>query len=216
MYMSDISKKLKALQDAVAKDTSDLHPLQSKILNVSLKNAQVALEGEDKFVSLGSTKFMMWEHSINSAQKEVYAIATNRGGKSGHGFSINQKLIDVQDAAIKRGVQIHRVFPVTKGDYENFHFMEILRSQLKIGIDVWVAHDNVQKFLTTHQEYDQENYVIIDDDLLYRSYVDDGDSKNEVSFDKKLVKKYKKMFGSLLDYSYQFTWEDLPKSYRET
>jgi len=210
--MDTIKKQLETIEKLLEGKTK-LQPLQQKIIEVALQNANHALQGEDKFVSLGSTKFLMWEYSIHSAKKEVRAIATNRGGKSGHGFSANNKLLKIQDETIKRGVKIHRVFPVDKDDYEDFHFMEMLRSQLQIGIDVWVAHDNVQKFLTTHQEYDQENYVIIDDTILYRSYVDGGESKNEVSFDKELIKRYIEMYDTLLGYSYQFAWEDLPKAY---
>ena len=213
--MKDLQNKLAEFSQLITEKSSELHPLQLRIIEHDLSNIEHALSTEESFVSLGSTKFLMWEYCISAAQNRVRAIATNRGTKTGHGFSRNQKLVDIQDTAIQRGVQVQRVFSVDKESYEDFNFFSVARSQLDIGIEVYLAHKNAQEYITSHQEFDQENYVIIDDTLLYRSYVEDGDSKNAVTLNPELIARYGKMFDNLLIQSHKLQKEELPLAYED-
>lgn len=213
--MSNLQQKLQALKDAVVLESDSLMPLQMRIIENELHNIEQALGAKDTFVSIGDTKFLMWEYTMRSATKQIRAIATNRGSKSGHGFSKNQKLMDVQEDVIKNGVQIHRAFCVDEDQYEDFTFMELIRSQLDIGIHAWVARNNAADFLTSEYEYDQENYVIADDTILYRSYVENGIAKNSVSFDKVAIIRYIQMHEKLLGFATEFSTQDLPKRFDE-
>ena len=213
--MSDLAKEVMALKKLIAEQGDTMHALQKRVIENELMNIEQALGAKDTFVSIGDTKFLMWEYTINSAKKEINAIATNRGSKSGHGFSKNQKLLDIQRQAIERGIQVNRIFCVDEDQYEDFAFMELMRSQLEIGVDVYVAQQNVAEFLTSEHEYDQENYVIADDTVLYRSYVEAGISKNSVSFDVEAVKRYRTMHAKLTKHAHKFTSEDLPKGFTD-
>lgn len=207
----DISGLLKQIEEGAA----DLHPVQKRIIKNALNNLEQTFESEGEFTSYDDTKRLLWEYAVLSAKKDVRAIATNRQALSGFGFAHNQKLIDIQAGVVENGVKVERIFAVSKADYEQFDFMELVRSQLKAGIDVWIAYANTADYINSDLEKDHENYVIIDDDLLYRSYVVGEEFRNSVSFDKGLVKKYLDMYEELRARSHHVTKEDLPKAYTE-
>lgn len=207
----DIADLLKQIEDGA----SDLHPVQKRIIKNALKNLELTFEAKEEFTSYDDTKRLLWEYAVLSAEKNVYAIATDRKALSGFGFAQNQKLIDVQAKVIEKGVSVHRIFAVSKTSYEKYDFMELIRAQMKAGIDVWVAYSNAAEYINSDLEKDQENYVIVDDKLLYRSYVVGDEFRNSVSFDRELVKKYQGMFEELKNRSYQYKKEDLPKAFTE-
>ena len=213
--MSELKNKLSKILDHLNETEKDLHPLQVKILNNALNDIEGVLDHKDAIFSLTSNRFALWEHSVSSAKKEIFAIATNRGGKSGYGFSLNQKLLNKQREMIDKGVKIHRIFSIDEYDYKNFDFIELVRAQLKIGIDVWIARSNVTNYLYSIEEYEQENFVIIDDLLLYRSFVDENTVKNSITYEKNLIKKYLETFDNLKNHSHQFSLNDLPKDFKD-
>jgi hypothetical protein len=210
-----MKKNITKLVQQIEEEAKGLHPLQKRIIKSALKNLTQTFKSEEEFTSSDDTKLLLWEYAIRSAKKEIVAIATNRNGLSGFGFSQDQKRIDIQADVVEKGVTIHRIFAVTKEQYEQFGFMELVRAQIKAGITVSIAYLNAADYLNSDMENDQENYVIIDDALLYRSYVVGDESRNSVIFDKKLIKKYREIFNELKNRSYQFTEADLPKAFSE-
>ncbi len=192
-----------------------LHPLQKHIIQNALKNLQRAFSATNEFTSYDDTKLLLWEYAISSAEHEILAFATNRKDKSGYGFSPDPKLLETQASAINKGVKIYRIFAVSQSDYQQFAFMELLRAQIKAGITILVAHANAAEYINSEQEKDQENYIIIDNKLLYRSYVVGEESRNSISFDPQNIQKYRGMFEELRGGLEQFKLEDLPKAFNE-
>jgi len=207
----DISGLLKQIEEAAG----DLHPLQKRIINNAIKNLENSFNTRGEFTSYDDTKLLLWEYAIVSAKKEVCAIATNRQNLSGFGFAQNKKLLDVQAGVIEKGVKFQRIFAVTKDQYERFDFMELMRAQIKAGIDVWIAYANVAEYINSDLEKEQENYVIIDDNILYRSYIVGEEFRNSISFDKHLIKKYREMFEDLRNRSHEIQIQDLAKAFNE-
>lgn len=207
----DIAKLLTQIEE----EGKDLHPLQKRIIKNALRNLSQTFEDKDEFTSFDDTKFLLWEYSIMSAKKEIFAFATNRQNKSGYGFSRNQKLIDTQAGVIQRGVKISRIFGVNQNDYERFDFMELVRAQIAAGIEVWVAYANAAQYINSEEEHDEENYIIVDDKLLYKSFIVGEEARNSISFDKERIKKYRKIFEELCSRSYRFTLEDLATPFKE-
>lgn len=210
-----MKKKITSLLNQIEEAANDLHPLQKRIIKSALDNLDRTFTSQEEFTSYDNTKLLLWEYAMQSAKKEVFAIATDRHGLSGFGFSHDQKQVDIQANIIKQGVRIHRIFAVNKEQYEQFGFMELIRAQLKTGIDVSVVYLNTADYFNSDMENEQENYVIIDDALLYRSYVIGDESRCSVAFDQKLIKKYYAMFKELQNRSHKFTLTDLPKAFSD-
>ncbi len=207
----DVSDLIKAIEA----QTTSLHPLKQRIIKNALENLELVFNGKEDFTSFDNTKFLMWEYALSTAEKDVLAFATNRENKSGFGFSKNQHLLDIQRSAVKRGAKIHRIFALNQEDYQNFDFMELIRSQLKIGIKTSIIYDNLAEFVYSYQKTKRENFVIIDDKLLYRSYIENGVTTTSISFDKALIDQYMATFRQLRARSYSFQISDLPKDFNE-
>jgi hypothetical protein len=210
-YYTDSNKQFNSNLLGMTRDIEVLNPLNLLLDKLNLCNAYIYKEKIIKLINDAITRvdkisaeeikikegdyITCSEYIYNSAIDKIFAVS-NESKNDDHFFNnwnseLGNKIIELNEFALSRGVEIERIFILTNEQLKNDDMQAILKEQSDKGIKIY-------SILNTNVEID-EDFIISDNNLLmFLSNEESAECLATITRETAQIRKYQDKYNKLM------------------